>query len=1013
MPTIAAVFKTKSGLRSDANLLHIFLILCILSSFNLKAQNRYNLLESELLLLETLRLAEDGQYGAIRQNLRKIRSENPPLSESIMADLDYYDAMSALELKEKDAIKTVQHYKETYRGSQWTNKILFLEGRVLFEEKKYAEALRTLQQVDTTAKPAAEKGELAYRKGFCRLRLNKPDEALVDFKEAVRHKSTYQDASRYYSGHILYSQKNMDDAAVAFQKIKHLAQYKKIVPYYLLQIAYWKGNYEEVKQLAGELLQNSDSRRRAEVLPLMADACFKTGQTEKALEYYAQLEKLNRSKLSDADFYQMGLARYTAEQYKQAIETFRQLKGGNDTLDQSASYLLAQCYLKTDQKTLARTAFLKVINSGKDENLRDDALMNYARLALETGNDPYQDATKLLNEFIEKKPESPLRETAGELLVKHYLVTKNYDDALLALETSRKNNPSLQATYERLVFGLATELFNQQQYDKAISYFKKLNLQASNLISAQAGFWLAETYFRLKDYVEAQRLYKEFSKHKMAAASGLLPSAIYGQAYTHFLLKQYNQALPLFKNYLVKPDPQQPALAADAQCRVADCHFINKSWQAAIEAYGAVIRNQSSESDYALYQTAMAYGASRNLNSKLQALNELSSKYRQSVYYDKALYELGSTYLVMNDERSAIIQFDRLVRERPRSAYAREAMLKTGLIYFNNNQPQQAAEVLTRVAESYPGTPDAREALNALKSIYLESNNLDEYFKLSERLGFGSVANSEQDSLVFLAAENLYLAKNNAAALQALNSYIEQFPKGRQLAAAHYYLAKINENSNKKTAAQHFAFLAENNQHPYQEDALKALARIAYEESDYGEAHSFYNRLLNLTDQPLLKTEAIEGSMKCSYFIQNFERAIDEARQLLENTNATADQKIQAQYIAGKSHFSLNRFSEASAQLVPVSQKDKSNLGAEAAYLLAAISFQNNELEKAEKQIFDLSEKFRRQEYWVAKSFILLADIYVKQNNSFQAKETLKSIVENYKGDDLKKEAQTKLNALK
>ena len=47
-------------------------------------------------------------------------------------------------------------------------------------------------------------------------------------------------------------------------------------------------------------------------------------------------------------------------------------------------------------------------------------------------------------------------------------------------------------------------------------------------------------------------------------------------------------------------------------------------------------------------------------------------------------------------------------------------------------------------------------------------------------------------------------------------------------------------------------------------------------------------------------------------------------------------------------------------------------------------------------------------DYWLAKSFILWADIYYKAGNKLQAKQTLQSIIENYDGEDLIAEAQTK-----
>jgi len=40
-------------------------------------------------------------------------------------------------------------------------------------------------------------------------------------------------------------------------------------------------------------------------------------------------------------------------------------------------------------------------------------------------------------------------------------------------------------------------------------------------------------------------------------------------------------------------------------------------------------------------------------------------------------------------------------------------------------------------------------------------------------------------------------------------------------------------------------------------------------------------------------------------------------------------------------------------------------------------------------------------DYFIAKSFILLSDIYFSQGNKFQAKATLESIIDNYSGEDL------------
>ena len=57
-------------------------------------------------------------------------------------------------------------------------------------------------------------------------------------------------------------------------------------------------------------------------------------------------------------------------------------------------------------------------------------------------------------------------------------------------------------------------------------------------------------------------------------------------------------------------------------------------------------------------------------------------------------------------------------------------------------------------------------------------------------------------------------------------------------------------------------------------------------------------------------------------------------------------------------------------------------------------------LDSSESIIFELSEDYFSN-YYIAKGFILLADIYRDRDNLFQSKATLQSIVDNYDGEDL------------
>jgi hypothetical protein len=55
---------------------------------------------------------------------------------------------------------------------------------------------------------------------------------------------------------------------------------------------------------------------------------------------------------------------------------------------------------------------------------------------------------------------------------------------------------------------------------------------------------------------------------------------------------------------------------------------------------------------------------------------------------------------------------------------------------------------------------------------------------------------------------------------------------------------------------------------------------------------------------------------------------------------------------------------------------------------------------ETEAEVMDFAKKNTPYQFWLARSFVLLADVYIKQNNDFQAKQYLLSLQKNYKQAD-------------
>lgn len=117
-----------------------------------------------------------------------------------------------------------------------------------------------------------------------------------------------------------------------------------------------------------------------------------------------------------------------------------------------------------------------------------------------------------------------------------------------------------------------------------------------------------------------------------------------------------------------------------------------------------------------------------------------------------------------------------------------------------------------------------------------------------------------------------------------------------------------------------------------------------------------------------------------------------------------------ANMILAKSHQTDNQLDQALYAYKQVTLLGKSEQSAEAQYAIASILLQQNKLTEAEKAGFEVIKKYGSYGYWVTKSYILLGDVYFKENDLFNAEATFKSVVENAEQDEFKKEAQQKLD---
>lgn len=960
-----------------------------------------------------LSLFNQKQYGAAALTFEKVKN-HPKSSHLEKLNSSYYEAVCDLELEHEDGAFKMNDFIRKNPEHTLVKRAYFQLGKYQFGNKKYSKALESFENVEVPELTREERIEYYYKKGISQYKSKKSAQARSSLSKVVNTQSKYADQAAYYYAVIAFEEGDDDLAAEYFERVSDVRSYQKSVSSYLALIYHRKGEYDRMLALAKPAYENASGKEKPALALMIGDAYYQQEQYDEALPYFEFYERFERRSMKREDAYEIGYTYFMNEDYKAAIPNFQAAVGEDDELSQNAYYHLGYCYQQTDQKKFASKAFSSACQMDFDPDITEDALFNYAKLTMEVANDPYNASIAALEDYIEKYPESARLDEAYSFLANLYLSTNNYKQALSSVDRIELRNPELREAYQKICFYRGIELFNENKLDEAIDLLKKASLeQADNSIAAEALLWVGEAFYRQDNSWGAIKYYKDFLNKPKSKSLDSYSTAYYNLGYAYFNKKEYSEAIKWFGKFVDFKGARDESLVTDALTRLGDCYFIRKDYNRAISYYSSASQSGKGRADYALYQKAITQGASGNFNDKANTLTRLINDYPKSTYADDAKYELAVSYLLLNRNSDALKWFNMLVKEHPNSRFAVKSLLKTGLIYYNERRNSEALEVLKKVVNQYPGTPESREALNSIRNIYIEQNRVDEYYAFAEGLSFADVTVTEQDSISYIAAENLYMGNRCGEAISAFGSYLDRFPFGTFATNASYYKAQCELKQNDKTAAlADLEFVIGQPTSGFTENSLLQAARICNELEMWDKTLIYYTRLADEAESKEIRLEAAEGMTDCNYALGNYADAVTSAMKMLANEKVDDNRIIKAHYIMAKSYMALNNIENARLEFNITEKLTNNEQAAESKYMVAYIDFITERLNDAENGIFELSDNYGSHDYWVAKGFLLLADIYVAKGDLFQAKETLKSIIENYSGPELGEVAVRKLNEL-
>ncbi|WP_379089523.1 tetratricopeptide repeat protein [Pedobacter sp. UC225_65] len=965
-----------------------------------------------------LELLQNEKYVAAAQQFRLVETTRTKSTTSkdsntelslIKENAKFYAAVCALELGNADAESLFQEFIKEYPLNPNTVLAYFHVGKSYFGQKKYTKALEWFEKTDPSTLSQKQRTEYQFKQGYAYFELKNFEKAEPLFEAVKKEDSPFKESATYYFAYINYLNKEYKTALANFEKLKGSPTYEASYPYYITSMYYLDERYDDVIDYALPAIAKTKQQFEPEMLSLIAASYFAKSDFKNAEKYFAEFYEKDKNQTKNNLFiYQYGYALFKNAKYKEAAATLEKLNA-DDVYLQNGMYTLGKASLELKNKEKARGAFFRASRLDLDKVVQEEAWLNYAKLSYELEFN--KQALEYTQSFLKQFPNSRKTNEAKILLGEILLTSKDYQTAIDILEPLQNKTPEAKEAYQKATYFRGLQFYNERAFPNALSMFLRSgNFVEDTEIHALSVYWMAEAMYELRKFGEAVRTFEKFLTMPGANKTEVYNFANYGLGYAAFEDEKYAKAATYFERFL-KGDDKDSKTVNDAIMRLADSYFVNKNYNEAMTNYNKIINGKLTGDDYALFQRGMIQGLQKQDDAKIATMQSLLSKFPTSNYADDAGFETAYTYFNKGDfdkSKSGLVD---LVAKYPRSSYVPRALVTIGLVQYNQDQDDAALESFKKVIREYASLPEAKQALESIKNIYVDRGDANGFISYAATTPLGNYSLSEQDNIVFQAANNIYLRGDAKGAYEAVNAYFDKFPKAIHDKEAKFIRAEsLVKLGRSAEAIADYDYILNDWTSDYTERSLISVSRVLMEEKKYNEAIVYLKRLETTADYKAHYSYAINNLIKAYNELGMADDMIKYAELIRTSDKASEEEKNSSDLYTGKAYLIKADTVQAIKAFTNVVAKTKTVAAAEAKYNLAALQYAKGDYKASQKTCFDLTNNMPAYDYWVAKTFILLADNYLALKDKFQAKTTLMSIIDGYKGkDDIVPTAKEKL----
>ncbi len=928
------------------------------------------------------------------------------LNISAVDQLSYYDhiadpnekseLLTALALARDvrpEAVNRLSVFLVNYPYSTARYRVATVIGNCLMDKGEWAEALDWYERVPDSALDSSTDALRCLNIGIALIQLGQLDRA---DSVLARLAGTGQGANAlFYRGYIAYVKGDYAQARSLLEPITDTKMPAALSRYYLCQIYYMQGDNDKALRSARRLIENRDvpESYRAEASRIAGEALYKKGDSDEAVTYLSAYRRMAGSEVLPSALYILGVCQYQAGDYREAIENLKSPSVLDDAMGQSALLTMGQSYMNIGDVNAAIIALNKAVELDADERVTEEAYYNYCVARCDGGRMPFGNTVSVFEAFLKRFPRSSYSSRVSEYLAYGYMNDDNYDAALASINKIKSPSQRILEAKQQVLYTLGQRELAAGDYVEALTYLadaRAIKTGNSELIN-ECELLEGDCYYRQGEYQKAEKCYTGYlTRAGKSAANRSI--ALYDLGYTQFARHQYDKALDSFRQLLEQRD-LSVAMEADADCRVADCQYAARRLDDALYYYDKAIRIDPTSADYPMYQCAVIKGWQGSPTGLVDGLNNMIARFPTSPLVPKALLDIADSYSTRGKVDEAISIYSRVERDYKGTAHARQALLLMGSLQSSSDRPRDAYDTYSRLIKQNSPSQEATLAARYMQSLAAEQGRLDEFVAFMNKVpNAPAIDPSEIDRATFSAARDK----------SGWERYLSRYPRGEYAPQAMLLLAQHYETEGDNTKALEYATGIVTD-YPDGELIAEALSVKADAEMALGDVPAALESYQQLERRASTQSQLNHGRMgmlHASRDLSRYDDVIVIADKLLSSTSLGAGQQSEISFTKAIALNNTDRSEEAAEIWLQLSENPADLIGAKSLYYLAVHYYEKGDKTRAWQAVNKLVDSNTPHSYWLARGYILTSDLYREQGDEFEADEYLKSLRDNYPGNE-------------